>query len=80
MSIDTVREAKIKRLERKIETLTEAVKQAKADFDRSPTKEKNLALCMANLDLANAKADLWLAQDSLKSNQGEDPEGFQPGE
>lgn len=80
MDMDKNQQAKIRRLEKKVETLTETVKKAKTDYDRNPTKDNNLALCMANLELANAKADLWLAKDSFKSNQGEGPEGFQPGE
>ena len=77
MSTETNNQAKLRRLKSRIETLKTTVQQAQEAYKQNPTKELKLAMCMANLDLANAKADYWLLDDKLKH---EDEPGVQPGE
>lgn len=80
MSIEKNKQAKIARLNNKIKTLKATVQQAQEAYRKNPTKELKLAMCMANLDLANANAELWLLTNNAQQEKETVEQGSEFGE
>ena len=62
MSNMSKEQAKLKRLDNKIKALEKKVSEAQEAYNKNPSLEREMALCMANLSLADAKAQVWLQE------------------
>ena len=74
MSNMSKEQAKLKRLKDKVKVYEKEVSEAQKAYNKDPSLEREMALCMANLSLADAKAQVWLQEHQ------QDAPGNQPGE